>query len=205
MGRKTDSRLLPYVGVNGLTWVFVEFSSQGADRAFALNFRERRLALEMPQSSAAAQMVLFGFDFHTSTIGKIERLERRVTIAEALAMADIVDASLETLIGRDPSEITMQRVLGAGRSLTSRMQRVAQELADAKSLARDLYNAAETYDESVDPARDPEFETGQGAHAQPYFADLIKLVGAVQVDFAKLRPYLDRYELEYPPDGDANG
>jgi hypothetical protein len=49
------------------------------------------------------------FEFHQATIYKIENGKRKVSIAEGLALSELVRVPLETLVARDPSSVSVLR------------------------------------------------------------------------------------------------
>ena len=69
------------------------------DRKFAEGFREARIARGLTQDQVTTHMSERGFDFYQATVYKIENHKRRVTIAEALALAEIVGVPVTTLAG----------------------------------------------------------------------------------------------------------
>lgn len=178
----------------------MELPGPRADRTFAERVRTERLGAQMSQKRLADGMLVAGFDFTTSTIGKIERQERRVSVAEGLAIAKILGMSLNELIGDEDHQLTWRTVRDLGQSLTMKMHHLAKGLNDADRIAADLSLAAREYDLGVNPDRDPEFETGQGALAGVYFRDLLGALADINVDLDRLRPFFDRFELEDVPD-----
>jgi transcriptional regulator with XRE-family HTH domain len=68
------------------------------DREIGRRVREGRQALGMSQDALAEAMTTAGFGFHVTTIGKIERGERKVTLGEAGALASALSQSVEMLM-----------------------------------------------------------------------------------------------------------
>ncbi|MFJ7289241.1 helix-turn-helix domain-containing protein [Curtobacterium sp. NPDC098951] len=68
------------------------------DESFASAVRETRTRLGVSQDRLAAEVAKRGYSFHVTTVGKIERGDRRVTVGEAVALADALDVSLESLV-----------------------------------------------------------------------------------------------------------
>ncbi|MCC8909457.1 helix-turn-helix domain-containing protein [Curtobacterium sp. GD1] len=68
------------------------------DQTFASAVRETRTRLGVSQDRLAAEVTKRGYSFHVTTVGKIERGDRRVTVGEAVALADALDVSLESLV-----------------------------------------------------------------------------------------------------------
>lgn len=69
------------------------------DSWFARRFSDLRKSKDLNQAHVATEMKRRGFTgFLQTTVGKIERGERRVTVGEAAALADIVGVKLSALI-----------------------------------------------------------------------------------------------------------
>lgn len=73
-----------------------------ADEAFASSLRARREAKGLTQEDLAKHMASRGFDFHQQTIYKIEKGARRVTVGEAVSLAEAVGQPIEVLADRFP-------------------------------------------------------------------------------------------------------
>jgi len=69
------------------------------DETFPEQLREARKRLGVSQELLTEEMAKRGFPVHLTTIGKIERKERKVTIGEAAAIADALALSLDSMIG----------------------------------------------------------------------------------------------------------
>lgn len=76
-----------------------EVPATDADTKFAVSLKNVRLMVGMSQAQIADAMKKRGFDFHQSTIGKIERGDRRASIGEAVALADVLRVTLPRLLG----------------------------------------------------------------------------------------------------------
>ena len=87
------------------------------------------------QGQLATLLSRKGFPFHASTIAKIEAGDRSVGIAEAVAVAELFEVPLDSLLGRKPrAERDLADALGAlmDAVYTSRteLQRTARSLRD---------------------------------------------------------------------------
>lgn len=68
------------------------------DSAFAAEFRRLRTDLRFSQEAVAEAMTSLGFGFHVTTVGKIERGDRKVTVGEAAALAGVLGVPLDALL-----------------------------------------------------------------------------------------------------------
>jgi transcriptional regulator with XRE-family HTH domain len=68
-----------------------------ADRQFGIGFKRAREGRGLTQEHVVTEMNRRGFAFHQSSVYKLENDLRRVSIAEALALADIVQTPVEML------------------------------------------------------------------------------------------------------------
>lgn len=67
------------------------------DRNFAINFKKLREDQGLTQEEVVERLKHFGFTMHQATIYKIEKGERKVSVGEAMALASILDTSVEVL------------------------------------------------------------------------------------------------------------
>lgn len=105
-----------------------------------------RLLSGLTQEAVTAEMVKRGFEFHQSTLYKIESGKRRVLIGEAVALAEVLGVPLESLISPDTeAEVTLltQAKLGARLELEA-LERAHEALNDARmyhlSIRRGLHD-----------------------------------------------------------------
>ena len=76
-----------------------EQQSRDADDAFAAALRAAREGAGLSQAELAERMAGRGFDFHQQTIYKIESGRRRVSVGEAATLANLLNVTLQFLIG----------------------------------------------------------------------------------------------------------
>lgn len=100
---RTDGAILDYAGRMG----YRETIGDAPDETFAASFRTARVAAGQSQDQVASAMAERGFSFHVTTIGKIERGDRKVTVGEALTLADVLGVSLDMLLvgGQDGLQV----------------------------------------------------------------------------------------------------
>lgn len=67
------------------------------------NIRERREALGLSQNDVAAAMTARGHPWHQVTVYRVERGGRTVEVHEALALAELFDTSVLSLVGQPES------------------------------------------------------------------------------------------------------
>ncbi|WP_448002548.1 helix-turn-helix domain-containing protein [Agromyces bauzanensis] len=102
------------------------------DSAFARAVRDARLALGLSQDDLGARMAQRGYDFHQTTIAKIERGARRVAVGEAAELADILGIPLAAVLGRDPASVSARRA-----QIEAKTRRVLADLAALEDRARE--------------------------------------------------------------------
>ena len=88
-----------------------------SDAAFAASIRVSREAKGLTQEDLAKHMTMRGFDFHQQTIYKIEKGTRKVTVGEAVSLAEAVGVPVEALADQFPQspESRANEVRRAGR------------------------------------------------------------------------------------------
>ena len=80
------------------------------DEAFAGAIKSARERAQKTQEQVAAEMQSRGFsNFHQATIYKIEKGDRKVTVAEALELARIVGDTLDALTDPDAHSVSASR------------------------------------------------------------------------------------------------
>lgn len=92
-----------------------------SDAAFAHFFREARERRGLSQDRVALDMQRMGFDFHQPTVYKIEKGIRKVTVGEAVALAEIVEEPVDSLVNRTPD---------SPESLANEVRRAARDLVE---------------------------------------------------------------------------
>lgn len=73
--------------------------TEDADTKFAQRVKQLREAAKMSQADLCEQLAKHGVNFQATTIYKIEQGRRKVTVAEAVALASALDYTLDTMIG----------------------------------------------------------------------------------------------------------
>ncbi len=74
------------------------------DRLFAIQVRETRERLKMSQGELARQMSARGFPFYQQTVRRIEDSQRKVSVGEAKALAEILGTTIDRLTEPVPAE-----------------------------------------------------------------------------------------------------
>ena len=165
------------------------------DDAFAENFRVARIAGGLSQQEVADQMTARGYEFHQSTVGKIERGKRRVSVGEAVALAQIVHRLLTELATSDSAtqaELRAQ-VEFVGSLVAGRIWAIREAIADLQALRTDLLALAISYDSGADENSAP-FGDDDVRSAAEFFQPLLAL--AIYADWEDIREFVDRYGLE---------
>lgn len=119
------------------------------DAAFAEALREARIGARLSQDDVAEQMTERGYEFHQTTIGKIERGNRRVTVGEAVELADIVGFPLALLVEKNPASLIARRaeIEAKTRQLLSDLVALERSVHDARDRLDELVNLAVELDE----------------------------------------------------------
>ena len=112
----------------------VKVTQNGSSEAlFSANFSATRKLRSLSQEAVAEAMQERGFDFHQQTVYKIEKRQRKVTLSEAIALAEVLDLPLESLTNptRSPEEERLFTLLSVAKSLadvTDELSVTAQRL-----------------------------------------------------------------------------
>jgi transcriptional regulator with XRE-family HTH domain len=75
---------------------------KSGDQAFAALFKEAREKKGLTQDEVARHLVMRGYDFVQQTVYRIEKGQRKVTVGEASALAELVELPIENLTNRSP-------------------------------------------------------------------------------------------------------
>jgi transcriptional regulator with XRE-family HTH domain len=102
-----------------------------SDESFADQFRAARELIDLTQTEVLRRMVEQGFDWNRNTLSAIERKQRKATVSEALALADLVGVPVDALASaeRHDSASRQQQVRNA-------RDRATQALADLKAVLK---------------------------------------------------------------------
>lgn len=119
--------------------------SESTDATFAARVKLQRDALKMSQSELAEAVEKYGLSFQSTTIHKIEKGTRRVTIAEAVGLAHALRVSLHELLDRGVDsafvakevllEYGMETLLDHERVIDSMMPMIARQKRMARFIA----------------------------------------------------------------------
>ena len=97
-------------------------SFESSDAAFAYAFKAARTGRGLTQDFVAQIMSEQGFKWHQATVYKVELGQRKVTVGEALALADMVGTPLDVLADPDPE---------SPRSLRNEVNRSGRRFAES--------------------------------------------------------------------------
>ena len=151
------------------------------DAAFATALKDGRDQAGLTQEDLAAQMRERGFSFHQATIYKIEVGSRKVTVAEASALAAIVNLPLQFMIGATP--YVRDSLISEARELLDHQLAAMDELGGIYACQQDLRLYIDRWEtEHGDEA------FGQGAAPRELFAPLLewKPLDAVEAAWKEL-------------------
>lgn len=114
-----------------------------ADDSFGSAVRNARESAAMTQVQLADAMRERGFDFHQQTVYKIEAGRRKVTVGEALAIAELVAVPLDILAARNPDQnakhaLLLRQQSGRILSLVTELEAVAKEGRKHQFLLQEL-------------------------------------------------------------------
>ena len=146
-----------------LSYIFHMAIKDNTDNRFRKRFRAEREHRGWSQEQLAKLLSRKGFPFYASTIAKIEAGDRSVGIAEAVAVAEVFEIPLDSLLGRKPrAERDLEYALGAlmdavytsrtelhrtARSLRDRLEDIPSDFAELDTLAghgREVFGHLET-------------------------------------------------------------
>ncbi|WP_195849231.1 helix-turn-helix domain-containing protein [Arsenicicoccus cauae] len=123
-----------------------------ADERFGREVQRRREQKGWSMTRFASLLTEAGVDnFHSTTVGRIERGERPVRLSEAVAVAQVLDVPLESLIPTDAQTLTDAERAVRLYSETKRAIRVlarllADRLAGLPAVREDLVEVLESGD-----------------------------------------------------------
>ncbi|PZU48441.1 MAG: hypothetical protein DI566_04195 [Microbacterium sp.] len=130
------------------------------DRLFAEGFKTARSARGMTHPQVVDAMNELGFNFAQQTVYKIENGLRRVTIGEAIALADVIGVPLEKLLPREDNLRELQIVRDLRAAEVMRAQHAMQsaereyEAALARAAAADAsYSEARSVTSQLEDVR----------------------------------------------------
>jgi transcriptional regulator with XRE-family HTH domain len=141
----------------------------------------------MTQEDLAARMSERGFPFHQATIYKIEGGTRKVSIAEATALASIVGLPLQLLTIEEPSRLGVDRLqmVSEARQLVEAMLRVTSTIVILPDLQSQFEALVATWAAEADS---PDFG---GRSAPDYFSSLLEHEDLDEAWFGFRRRLLD--------------
>lgn len=119
------------------------------DKRFAERFKAARVARGLSQPQVMDAMNELGFGFVQQTVYKIENELRRVTIGEAIALADVVRVPLERLVS--PTEIPSA---GDVRALSANVTRLEAERNELRTELSALMERLKELEVRLEFARD---------------------------------------------------
>lgn len=92
-------------------------SAPTSDDVFASSFRVARTQRGLSQADVTLGMIAQGFDWNQTTVSKVERGQRRVTVGEAVALAKMVDSTVDHLGSIDRTSIDYKMHMIQSRAL----------------------------------------------------------------------------------------
>lgn len=122
-----------------------------SDAAFADWLKQARKNAGLSQDELASAMAERGHDFHQQTVYKIESGNRRVSIGEAISLADSVGAPLSLFMESDPVSLPARRAeieLKTKRLLES-LVALEKQVRDGRNALQELRELASTFDDAA--------------------------------------------------------
>lgn len=167
------------------------------DDVFGEGLKYWRELRGLTQEAVTAQMVKRGFDFHQSTLYKIESGKRRVLIGEGVALAEILQVPLDRLTNPQPGSepaLLAQLKLGARMELEA-IRKAHTALTDVRMVTTGLKLYLKNLDE---PGKVLDFD-GVKATAEEFYKPLteadikpaIALLSQIEKRAEALAKYLD--------------
>jgi transcriptional regulator with XRE-family HTH domain len=109
------------------------------DKQFAEGVREARQHAALSQEQVAEKMRELGFEMSQPVVGKIERGERKVTVGEAMALAEVLGVNVLSLV-RGESVLRADKLLSRLRALRLETKQALRRYWSAQELVAWLYS-----------------------------------------------------------------
>lgn len=127
------------------------------DLVFARQFKAERERTGMTQDEVAREMVKRGHDFHQQTVYKLENSRRKVSIGEAVDLADTLGVPVDALAISTAPPGPGALVRRAGAAFVDQLGVVEDQVLQASRLQRAFWDALQNY---MPETADFAFETG---------------------------------------------
>ena len=95
-------------------------SLEHVDSEFGTTLKSVRRERDLSQDELATRVSALGYPMSQATIGKIERGERRVTVGEAVTLANVLGYTLDGLVGGGGDLVTFYQLFDYTQSLHRR-------------------------------------------------------------------------------------
>jgi transcriptional regulator with XRE-family HTH domain len=168
--------------------------SNTSEDTFASNLKRWRIAKGMTQEALNNAMVERGFDFHPTTIYRIETGRRRVLIGEGIALAAVLDVPLEVLAGNDENseaELLTKMRLGA-ESMLFFMKNASNELSEARLRCQIYIEANLKKMEKLGVSESKSYFGEKETTAAAYYAPFLQAKEELQAQKSKLDEITER-------------
>lgn len=119
-------------------------SLEHVDSEFGTTLKSVRRERDLSQDELATRVSALGYPMSQATIGKIERGERRVTVGEAVTLANVLGYTLDGLVGGGGDLVTFYQLFDYTQSLHRRQ---------SQDYLRAMMNVAIAADELGDQLR----------------------------------------------------
>lgn len=165
----------------------IEQGTPAIDELVGASVKRWRVLSGLTQEAVTEAMVNRGFDFHQSTLYKIESGKRRVLVGEAVALAEVLGVPLEALVSPDQtSEPALLTQLKLGARLHFQAIEKAQEALSEARQAR--LSAIVASKHLTDPEKLHDFD-GTKATVAEFYASLL----AKESELDEARKILESY------------
>jgi transcriptional regulator with XRE-family HTH domain len=100
---------------------------QGLDADVGRRIKALRKAQRISQSNLIVKMaLLYGIQWHQSTVTNVERGERPLKLSEALAVADVLGVSLDALLIERASKPGLRELQGVADYVSARLSELQE-------------------------------------------------------------------------------
>lgn len=144
------------------------------DGVFAASFKKARELARLTQEEVADQMAERGFAFHQATVYKLENGTRKVSIAEATALASILGLPLQLLVGAGAGglDASAWEMLAEARELLTARRDVVERMWHVEASRMDLESLVSKWEQERGEA-----PLANGVSPRQYFTPLLELTG----------------------------
>lgn len=179
-------------------------ATSALDGVFGTRLSETRRRLGLTQDQIARAMTLRGFDFTQATVHKIEKTQqpRKVSVGEAIALAEILGVDLSVLTAADGQDkvTLLEEMRQCARGILDCAWRIDVLKSKSWSLMVELETVIDTFEEIYDSGTETSFREVV-ATPREFYGEIVHLAKSIQRidfkselhDFTKIATYVGNY------------